>query len=139
MPLASDLTDYENKLAQDWVVILAEFWRETDWNAFPDQKRRSETFEERLEAAANGGSVHTALKKLARGLNMASPDLPTEHLDPLVADDDLAMEILRKEDIWLTAKTRETVQNYFEAKQNGDTDTESNPTTSELSDFITED
>jgi hypothetical protein len=139
MVLASDLTDHENKLAQDWIVILSEFWRETDWGEFPDKKRRSATFEERLEAASNAGSVHGAFKKLAHGLNMASPDLPTEHLDPLVADSDLAMEILRKEDIWLTAKTRETVQNYFEAKQNSDTDAESNPTTSELSDFITED
>jgi len=139
MPLASDLTDQENRLAQDWIVILAEFWKETDWDEFPDQKRRSATFEERLEAAANGGSVHTALKKLARGLNMASPDLPTAHLDPLVEHDELAMEVLREEDIWLTAKTRETVQNYFDAKQNDGNDAESTPTTSDLSNFIAED
>jgi len=137
MVLASELSDHENDLAQDWIVILSEFWRETDWDEFPDKKRRSATFEERLEAASNAGSVHGALKKLARGLNMASPDLPTENLDPLVEDGETAMAVLRDEDIWLTAKTRETVQNYFEAKQNEDSETE--PTTSELSDFINED
>ena len=68
---------------------------------------------------------------------MASPDLPTEHLDPLVEDSETAMAVLRDEDIWLTAKTRETVQNYFNAKQNDGAEPES--TTSELSDFITED
>jgi hypothetical protein len=137
MVLASDLTDHENDLAQDWIVILSEFWRETDWGEFPDKKRRSATFEERLEAASNAGSVHGALKKLARGLNMASPDLPTENLDPLVEDSETAMAVLRDEDIWLTAKTRETVQNYFDAKR--DEDSEPEPTTSELSEFITED
>jgi hypothetical protein len=47
------------------------------------------------------------------------------------------MRVLRREDIWLIAKAQETVQNYFNAKQ--DEDSEPEPTTSELSDFITED
>lgn len=127
----------DDELARHWQVVLAEYWIQTDWEQFPDTKRRSETFEERLLSAQKAGDVHGALKKLARGLNMATPDLPTENLDPLVGDDDAAMRVLRREDIWLVAKANETVQNYFNAKQ--DDDSEPEPTTSELSDFTSED
>ena len=135
MPETTTTTD--DNLVDHWQVVLAEYWIQTDWEQFPDTKRRSETFEERLLSAQNAGDVHGALKKLARGLNMAAPDLPTENLDPLVEHDEKAMGVLRREDIWLVAKAKETVQNYFDAKQNEDSDPE--PTTSELSDFITED
>ncbi len=125
-------------LARHWQVVLAEYWIQTDWEQFPDTKRRSESFEERLLSAQNAGDVHGALKKLARGLGMASPELPTENLDPLVENDEAAMRVLRREDIWLIAKAKETVQNYFDAKDD-DGDSEPEPTTSQLSDFISED
>jgi len=126
-----------DQLAEHWTIILGEYWRQADWDQFPDTKRRSESFEERLLRAQNAGDVHGALKKLARGLGMAAPDLPTENLDPLVENDAEAMRVLRREDIWLIAKAQETVQNYFDAKQ--DENSETKPTTSELSEFITED
>jgi len=126
-----------DELAEHWTVILAEYWRQADWDQFPDTKRRSESFEERLLRAQNAGDVHGALKKLARGLGMAAPELPTENLDSLVENDEEAMRVLRREDIWLIAKANETVQNYSDAKQNEQSAPE--PTTSALSDFITED
>lgn len=132
-----DTTDpTTDDLARHWTVVLAEYWRQTDWDQFQQQKRRSETFEERLLSAQNAGDVHGALKKLARGLGMAAPELPTENLDPLVEHSDAAMRVLRREDIWLISKANETVQNYFDAKRDGDSDPE--PTTSDLSDFVTE-
>ena len=136
MPETTIVTD--NELAGHWQVVLAEYWIQTDWEQFPDTKRRSETFEERLLSAQNAGDVHGALRKLARGLNMAAPDLPTENLDPLVENDKAALRVLRREDIWLVAKAKETVQNYFDAKSDSDS-SDPEPTTSELSDFITED
>lgn len=122
-------------LVRHWTVVLAEYWRQTDWEQFPDQKRRSESFEERLLSAQNAGDVHGALKKLARGLGMATPELPTANLGPLVANSEAAMRVLRREDIWLVAKANETVQNYFDGMD--DAGAEPEPTTSTLSDFLT--
>lgn len=135
--MSETATATDDELARHWQVVLAEYWIQTDWEQFPDTKRRSESFEERLLSAQNAGDVHGALKKLARGLGMASPELPTENLDPLVENDEAAMRVLRREDIWLIAKAKETVQNYFDAKD--DADSEPEPTTSQLSDFISED
>ena len=126
-----------DEAVRHWTIILGEFWMQADWDQFPDTKRRSESFEERLLSAQNAGDVHGALKKLARGLGLAAPDLPTENLDPLVAHNDEAMRILRREDIYLISKANETVQNYFDGKD--DPERAPEPTTSQLSDFITED
>ncbi len=124
-------------LQRHWITILAEYWRQADWEQFSgQQKSRAESFSERLEAAARSGSVHKMLKKLAHGLGMSAPNLPTAALDPLAAHDQQAMAVLRREKIYLVNKADETVQNYFNAKNNDDSNPE--PTTSELTDFITD-
>lgn len=125
------------EIEQQWIVVLAEYWRQTDWDQFGSQKKSyADTFGERVEVATRAGGVHEALAKLAKGLGMAAPELPTEQLDPLVADEDRAMHVLRREDIWLVNKANETVENYYDGKDDPVADPE--PTTSELSDFITE-
>lgn len=119
-----------------WITILAEYWRQTDWEQFQEQKARAETFDERTTVATRAGGVHEALDKLARGLNMASPELPTAQLDVLVADEDAAMRLLRREHVYLVNKANETVQNFFDAL-NGDESATDESTTTELSDFVT--
>ncbi|MFW6337197.1 MAG: class I SAM-dependent methyltransferase [Phycisphaeraceae bacterium] len=97
---ADDSTDAEptdDDLERHWTIILAEYWRQADWDQFSgQQKSRAATFEERLLSAQNAGDVHGVLKKLARGLGMAAPELPTANLDPLVEHDDRAMRVLRR-------------------------------------------
>ncbi|WP_330633681.1 hypothetical protein [Halocatena halophila] len=128
----------KEQIERHWITVLAEFWLQTDWDKFSGQKKsRADTFGERVEVATRAGGVHEALDKLAKGLGQAVPKLPTADLDPLVTDEDQSMRILRREEVWIVNKTDETVQNYFEDKKDSDPDPE--PTTSKLTDFITED
>lgn len=126
----------DDQLRQAWITILAEHWRTVDWEQFgQQQKRRATTFDERAEVATRAADVHGALDRLAKGLNMAAPELPTRDLDILVADDGRAMQLLEDERIWLVNKANETVRNYFDAMDSDD-DSDPEPTTSELTDFI---
>ena len=120
-----------------WITTLAEYWLQTDWDQFSgQQKSRADSFGERVEVATRAGDVHGALRRLARGLGLAAPELPTEQLDALTDDEDAAMRVLRRESIYLVNKADETVQNYFAAMDDADAD--ASPTTSTLSDYITE-
>lgn len=131
----------DSDLEFHWIAVLSEFWRQADWDQFSNQqKSRADTFGERIEVAGRAGDVHGALQKLAKGLGIAVPELPTENLDPLVANNTRAMRLLRRENVWLVNKTDETVRSYFAALNNDDSpgeDTDPEPTTTELSDFIT--
>lgn len=128
----------DEEIETHWIAVLAEYWRQADWDAFGGaQKARADTFGERVEVAARAGDVHGAFQKLAKGLGMAVPDLPTEHTDPLVNADDEAMRTLRRERVWLVNKANETIQNYFDALDADDGESDGNSaTTSELTDFI---
>ena len=127
----------KHDLEHHWIAVLAEYWRQADWDQFSNQqKSRADTFGERIEVASRGADVHAALRKLAKGLGMAVPELPTQNVDALVGNDDQAMRILRRESVWLVNKTDETVQNYFAALEADDADAEPEQTTTELSDFI---
>lgn len=131
----TDTDELETELEQHWVAVLAEYWRQTDWDKFGNQKKsRADTFGERLEVAVRAGDVHGALQKLARGLGLAAPELPTADLDPLAENDDAAMRVLRRERVWLTNKADEAVQNFFASLDDPTADAEQ--TTTELSDFI---
>jgi len=131
----TDSTDDAQPLTHDWIAVLAEYWRQADWEQFSGQQQAHEdTFGERLIPATRAGDVHGALETLAKGLGIATPDLPTAHVDPLVAHDEAAMRVLRREHVWLTNKASETVDNYFAAR---DGDNETTPSTTDLSDFIT--
>jgi hypothetical protein len=122
-------------LERHWIAVLAEYWRQTDWDAFGTAKKSyADTFGERVEVATRAGGVHAALDKLAKGLGMATPELPTADLDPLVTNDSRAMQILRREDIWLVNKADETVRSYFDGRDSGQ---KPKQTTTDLSDFIT--
>lgn len=137
--MTTDTTETtEDDLRKDWAVVLAEYWLQTDWDQFPDKKRRSESFAERLLSAQNTGGVHEAVEELADGLGMAAPDLPTQNLEPLVDNNEESMRVLRRERIYLVSKAKEVVQNYFEDKDDAE-NSDPEPTTSELSDFVTED
>lgn len=131
---ATATAERRTDLEEAWITILAEYWRAVDWEQFQAQKARAETFDERAEVAARGSGVHDALDRLAKGLNMASPELPTRDLDRLVDENREAMRVLATERIYLVNKANETVRNYFEALDGGD---DPEPTTSELTDFIT--
>lgn len=127
-------TTTDEQLEHHWIAILAEYWRQADWEQFSGQQQaREDTFGERLISASRAGTVHGALDTLAKGLGIATPDLPTEDLDALVADEQASMTVLRREHVWLTNKASETVDAYF-AAQNSE---ESGQTTTDLSDFIT--
>lgn len=124
----------DEPLEHDWIAVLAEYWRQADWEQFSGQQQaREDTFGERLISATRAGSVHGALETLAKGLGIATPDLPTENLDELVANDADAMAVLRREHVWLTNKASETVDAYFVAKNGGT----GGQTTTALNDFIT--
>lgn len=130
-----DETTDEADLEQHWVPILAEYWRQTDWDQFGNQKKsRADTFGERLTVAVRAGDVHGALDKLAQGLGLASPELPTANLDPLTDNNEQAMRTLRRERVWLVNKADEAVRNYFDALDDPSADAEQ--TTTDLSDFI---
>lgn len=137
--MTATTTDTDSPTQREaWITVLAEYWRQTDWEQFQDQKARAETFDERTTVATRAGGVHEALDKLARGLNMAAPELPTRELDALVADEDAAMRTLRREHVYLVNKANETVRNFFDALEE-DADGGSGPTTTELSDFVSTD
>lgn len=124
----------DEQLERHWIAVLAEYWRQADWDQFSgQQQRREDTFGERLLGATRSGSVHGALDALATGLGVATPKLPTADTDPLVEHDEAAMRVLRNERVWLTNKASEAVQNYFDETDGG----EAAPTESELSDHIT--
>lgn len=126
----------DSDLETNWIAVLAEYWRQADWDAFGGaQKARADTFGERVEVAARAGDVHGAFQKLAKGLGMAVPDLPTEHADPLVEHDEAAMRKLRRERVWLVNKANQTIQNYFDALEDDDSAADE-PTTTDLGDFI---
>lgn len=131
-------------LRYHWIVILAEYWRQADWEQFSgQQKSRVDSFGERLEAASHEGTIHKAQTKLAHGLGMSIPDLPTANLDPLTNHGTRSLEVLREERIYIVNRVEQTVQAYFDA-QDSDGETresgdETAPTTSKLSDFVTED
>lgn len=135
-----ETTDDEPNLEQHWVAVLAEYWRQADWDQFGNQKKsRADTFGERLEVAVRAGDVHGALQKLARGLGIAVPELPTADLDPLTNNDDRAMRMLRRERVWLVNKADEAVRNFFDALDDADANANADAaeqTTSDLSDFI---
>lgn len=136
----TEITD--EQLETHWIAVLSEYWRQADWDQFSNQQKpRADSFGERLEVATRAGGVTAALDKLAKGLGMASPSLPTEHLDPLKDNERQAMRVLRRDKIWLVNKTDETIQNYYDALD-GDGDGQDAPegevagTSTELSDFI---
>jgi len=132
-----DATTDEPNLEQHWVAILAEYWRQTDWDQFGNQqKSRADTFGERLTVAVRAGDVHGALDKLAQGLGLASPRLPTANLDPLAENNRQAMRTLRRERVWLVNKADEAVTGYFENRDARHANAEPTRTTTELSDFV---
>lgn len=133
----TDGAEPTDDLERDWIAVLAEYWRQADWDRFGgQQKSRADAFGERLEVASRAADVHAAFDKLANGLGIAVPELPTAHIDPLVENDDRAMRVLRRERVWLTNKADEAVSNYFAVLD--DTEADAEPTTTDLSDYITE-
>lgn len=133
----TDTDDRRTDIERAWITILAEYWRQTDWEQFDgEEKARAESFGERVEVATRAADVHGALDKLAKGLGMAAPELPTEQLETLVADERASMRVLRREDIYLVNKADETVQSFFDAIDS-DEPSEPEQTTTELSDFVT--
>lgn len=124
-------------LEHHWTVVLAEFWRRTDWDDL-GSGNWTETFEERLVKARREADVHQALDALALGLNLPGIDLPTADVDVLVAHSDRAMRVLRREHIYLVNKANETVDAFYDHSHNDEIHDEhhGDPTTSPLSDYV---
>lgn len=139
-----ELTDAD--LEQHWIAVLAEYWRQADWDQFSgQQKSRYDVFGERLERAKRAADVAQALDKLSTGLGIPTPELPTKRTNALQADGDRALAYLRRNKVILVNKAGETVDRYFDAmdddSETADAGTEADTTgtTTELSDFIPED
>lgn len=134
---ATDTDDVEADLEQHWVPVLAEYWRQADWEMFGGrQMSRANVFGTRVRVAKRQGDVHAALDKLAGKLGMAVPELPTKHLAPLVEHNDAAMHTLKNEHVWLVNLTDQSVTNYFAALDGDSSDDDDGRTTTDLSDFI---
>ena len=132
---ADDTTTDEPTLTDHWIPVLAEFWRQADWDQMGGTKQsRADFFGTRVRLAKRQGDVHAALDKLARKLGMAVPELPTKHLTPLVENNAEAMAVLKDEHVWLVNLTDQAVSNFFASLE--DPAAENDPTTTDLSDFI---
>ena len=134
-PPTDELT--EDELEKHWLVVLGEIWRQADWSRF---ENRAESwvsiFGSALYSAKKQPTVNDVIDRLAGKLGTGSPNLPTANLGPLRENEQQALEYLREERVWLANQAKALVATAREHEEAVDDVSEPEPTTSTLSDFV---
>lgn len=134
----TELTD--NEIRRHWIAVLAVVYRAADWSQITGggRRRATDVFQHRLQVASKQTSVPVAVRKLCHGLSLQGPEMPTESLDALIAEERRALRLLDDENVYLTLKAKETVQTYYDSRnESGDEGSSGRSVrTTELTDYI---
>lgn len=119
-------------IRRNWLAVLSVVYREADWSKITGGGRRRSTdvFQHRLLVAAKQPTVPQAVRKLCHGLSLQGPPIDASVLDELREHERTALRLLDEENVYLTLKAKQTVDNYY-----GD-DSDDDVQTTDLTDFI---
>lgn len=128
----------KHEIEAAWVELFATVWRDTEWSQYDRAKTsRTDIFGEKVLSAANKQTPEQVLDELCRRFGLAASTLSTEAFETLRAEPKRAVTVLRENRVFLAAKTRSTIDAYYDALSD-DSDQEADPDeqTTDLSDFI---
>lgn len=108
------MTD-DDTIRRNWLAVLSVVYREADWSQITGggKRRSTDVFQHRLLVAAKQPSVPLAVRKLCHGLSLQGPPIDASVLDELRNQERRALRLLDEENVYLTLKAKETVDNYY--------------------------
>ncbi len=83
------------ELEETWVEVLAHIYSQVKWSRIKG-RRHLDVFEHRLEYAKYEPDVPSALQRLANALSLQGVNVPLDKVELLRANEDEAMEVLRR-------------------------------------------
>ena len=113
------VTGWSDSLESRVVYVLAKVYARVPWRKVARGRDPLDVFQHRVLAASYQQSFAEFLEKLCRGLGIQSVRVESDVLESIKRDESKALEMLRKQSIYLVAKTWEATQKIFESVKRG--------------------